>query len=133
MSAFDARQFAHTVIWLDPGHPAVHSGPHREAAVSIPEAAFDEAGKTGAKLLDSAQPCFALASVHLSDEEASTILEPVIGRRASKRALLLYCCCSKIRSKPDFDKPIRRVVLEGERSVVHSCSPQPYSLWSCLK
>lgn len=52
--------------------------------MSIPEVAFDEAGNTGANLLDSAQPCFALASVHLSDQEASTILEPVMGRGASE-------------------------------------------------
>ena len=50
----------------------------------IPVVAFDEAGNTGPNLLDSAQPCFALASVHLSDEEASTILEPVTGRQTKE-------------------------------------------------
>ena len=52
--------------------------------MATPEVAFDEAGNTGPNLLDSAQPCFALASVHLSDKEASTILEPVIRGRTTE-------------------------------------------------
>ncbi len=52
--------------------------------MSIPVVAFDEAGNTGANLLDPAQPCFALASVHLSDEEAKAILQPVSGGQAEE-------------------------------------------------
>lgn len=43
----------------------------------IPVVAFDEAGNTGANLLDPVQPCFTLASVHLSEDEAREALNPL--------------------------------------------------------
>jgi hypothetical protein len=44
---------------------------------AVPEIAFDEAGNTGADLLNSEQPVFALASVSLSHSEADEILASI--------------------------------------------------------
>ena len=38
--------------------------------------AFDESGNSGANLLDSEQPVFVLASVHVSDDEAANLIDP---------------------------------------------------------
>jgi hypothetical protein len=44
---------------------------------ALPAIYFDESGNTGPALLDERQPIFALASVNLSDETASSLLEPL--------------------------------------------------------
>lgn len=46
--------------------------------------AFDEAGNTGANLIDSDQPCFALASVHFTDDETAKILSTAATGQASE-------------------------------------------------
>ena len=40
-----------------------------------PTVAFDESGNSGANLLDSEQPVFVLASVHISDDEAANLID----------------------------------------------------------
>ena len=46
--------------------------------------AFDEAGNTGANLLDSDQPCFALSSVYYTNDEAEKILSAAATGQASE-------------------------------------------------
>ena len=52
--------------------------------MSIPNVFFDEAGNTGAALLDSTQPVFVLASTNFTDEEAKEIISPLLSAKSEE-------------------------------------------------